>query len=130
VIGKGLYLLGVSLFDSYGSGRFVRSNQTRSPTLKGLKFISLIRHFCAMLIASWASRQCLCILSSHVSRLGKCVVLLGCWTVGVYPRMSSNGVFLVVLLIQAFFMYCTIGSHFAQSRGCLLMSMQSPCSIC
>jgi hypothetical protein len=74
-MGKGPYLFGASLVDSYGSGRFVRSSHTRSSTLKGLKFVSLTRHFCAMLMASWASRRCLSISLSHLSRLGKCVVL-------------------------------------------------------
>jgi hypothetical protein len=55
VIGKGLYLFGASLVNSYGSRRFVRSSQTKSLTLKGLKFVSLTRHFCAVLMASWAS---------------------------------------------------------------------------
>jgi hypothetical protein len=50
--------------------------------------------------------------------------------IGMYPRINSKGVFFVVLLIQAFFVYSTIGNHFAQSQGCLLVSMQSPCSIC
>jgi hypothetical protein len=130
VMGKGPYLFGASLVDSYGSGRFVRSSHTRSSTLKGLKFVSLMRRFCAALMASWASRRCLCISLSRSSRFGRCVVLRGCWMIGVYPRMSSKGVFFVVLLIQAFFVYCTIGSHFAQSRSCLPVSMRSPCSIC
>jgi hypothetical protein len=99
LMGKSLYLLGVSFVDLYGSGRFVRSSQTRSLILKGLKFVSLMRCFCAMFMASWASQQCLCILLSHLLRFGSCVVLLGCWMVGVYPRMSLNGVFFVVLLI-------------------------------
>jgi hypothetical protein len=52
VTGKGLYLLGASLVNLYGSGRFVHSSQTESPILKGLKFVSLTRRFCAVLMAS------------------------------------------------------------------------------
>jgi hypothetical protein len=52
MIGKGPYLLGASFVDLYGSGRFVHSSQTESPTLNGLKFVSLIRHCCDVLIAS------------------------------------------------------------------------------
>jgi hypothetical protein len=130
VTGKGLYLFGVSLVDSYGSRRFVHSSQTESPVLKGLKFVSLMRHLCAILMASWASRWCFCISLIRSSGLGSCVTLQGCWMIGVYPRISSKGVFFVVLLTQAFFVYCTMGSHFAQSQGCLLVSTRSPCSIC
>jgi hypothetical protein len=55
VIGKGLYLLGASFVDLYGSGRFVCLSQTESPTLNGLKLVSLARHCCDVLMASWAS---------------------------------------------------------------------------
>jgi hypothetical protein len=48
VMGKGPYLFGASLVDLYGSGRFVHSSQTKSSTLKGLKFVSLTRHFCTV----------------------------------------------------------------------------------
>jgi hypothetical protein len=60
-MGKGLYLLGASFANSYGNGRFVHLSQTKSPILKGLKFVSLTRYCCAVLMASWASWQCLCI---------------------------------------------------------------------
>jgi hypothetical protein len=75
VMGKGPYLLGVSFADLYGSGRFVHSSQTESPTLKGLKFVSLTRHCCATLMASWASWQYCCISLICLLRLGSCVAL-------------------------------------------------------
>jgi hypothetical protein len=89
MIGKGLYLFGASFVDLYGSGRFVCSSQSESLSLKGLKLVSLTRHRCNVLIASWASWWWCCISLICSSRLGNCVVLQGCWIVGVYCKVTT-----------------------------------------
>src|SRR5579863_4727028 len=55
------------------------------------------------------------ILSILSCILGISILLSGWWTSGVYPKMSSSGVFLVVLDGHELCMYCAGGSHLDHS---------------
>ena len=126
---KGPYHLGASFFVMYGRFRFVPSSQTLSPILKGLKLLSFTSLCCAFLIASCASRWCCFNCSILLASPGSVVGRSGWCMHGVYPSISSYGVFLVVLLTQEFLTYWASGIHLAQSFWSLLVTVRRNCSI-
>src|SRR6266850_8512313 len=74
---NGPYHLGASFIVSYGSFKCVPSNQTLSPSLNSLYFISFIRCCCACPSACCAASRCSLILFSLSAIPGTDVVLFG-----------------------------------------------------
>jgi len=110
---KGPYRLGDNLLVRFaGSFRLVPSSHTCSPMLNGLKRgLSLIQDSCTLHYTSWAACLVSLILSSLWFSVGMSVVLVGWWTVGVYPMSRSKGDLLVVADGHEFFVSCASGNQ-------------------
>src|SRR6266850_1522971 len=110
---NGSYCLGASFIVLYGSFKCIPSSQTLSPSLNSLYFVSFINCCCACSSICCMAIRCSFICSSLFVILGTDVALLGWWMFGVYPRINSLGVFLVMLDGQEFHTYWARGSHSA-----------------
>ena len=89
-----------------GNFRFVPSNHTWVPVLKGLcRGLSVIQDSCALRCASWAAFLASSIRVSLCWNEGMSVFLVGWCMRGVYPMSRSNGVFFVVAEGQEFLTY-------------------------
>src|SRR6266403_4399249 len=128
VILKGLYLLGLSLAVGCVVFRWVTSNQTFCPSLKGLYLVTLIVICCTCVIACCAACLMALVWVSLKSIAGaKEWVFLMC-VYGTCPMISSKGDLPIVVLGHALWVYWASGSHLAQSVCAPFPNIRRYCS--